>query len=42
LGLRESLTKPPHYLFMENLIVGLISFALMIYLIVTIIRPEKF
>jgi K+-transporting ATPase KdpF subunit len=40
LGLRQSLVNPPTR--MENLIVGVISLLLIIYLLATIIRPEKF
>jgi K+-transporting ATPase KdpF subunit len=36
--LRETLTKT----FMENIILGIISVALCVYLIVAMIRPEKF
>jgi len=36
--LRETLTKT----FMENIILGIISLALCVYLIVAMIRPEKF
>jgi K+-transporting ATPase KdpF subunit len=36
--LRKALTK----LFMENIILGIISLALCVYLIVAMIRPEKF
>ena len=36
--LRETLTKN----FMENLILGIISVALCVYLIVAMLRPEKF
>jgi K+-transporting ATPase KdpF subunit len=38
LGLRQGLTRTP----MENLIVGVIALLLIIYLLATIIRPEKF
>jgi len=43
-GLRENLTANNQYRIthMENLIVSIISVALIIYLIFTIIRPEKF
>ena len=36
--LRKALTKT----FMENIILGIISLALCVYLIVAMIRPEKF
>jgi len=42
-GVRQSLTNTSTtHIKMENLLVGIISVGLIIYLIFTIIRPEKF
>jgi len=38
-GLRENLTAPTK---MENTIVGIIALALIVYLLFSIVRPEKF
>jgi K+-transporting ATPase KdpF subunit len=41
-GMRQSLINSNLLNTMENLIVGIISVGLIIYLIFSIIRPEKF
>jgi K+-transporting ATPase KdpF subunit len=41
-ALRDRLRKTLTGIFMENIILGIISLALCVYLIVAMIRPEKF
>jgi K+-transporting ATPase KdpF subunit len=41
-GLRKSLTKSTPTKTMTNIIVGIIALGLIVYLLFTIIRPEKF
>jgi K+-transporting ATPase KdpF subunit len=33
---------PPNSLAMENIIIGFIALALLVYLVVAVLRPEKF
>ncbi|HJX24595.1 MAG TPA: K(+)-transporting ATPase subunit F [Chthoniobacterales bacterium] len=40
--MRKSLAVAEIHIFMTNLIVGIIALGLIVYLIFTIIRPEKF